>query len=72
MEALLEVGLFRGDMEPGYDTWDLFDTVMASGWVAVTVPEILCEAHIEQAARPYLPDPYSVVRDTPEPSEYRR
>jgi hypothetical protein len=72
MEALLEAGMFRGDMEPGYDTWDLFDTVMASGWVAVTFPEILGEAHIEQAASPYLPDPYSVVRDTPEPSEFRR
>jgi hypothetical protein len=64
MEALLEVVLFRGDMDPGYDTWDLFDTVMASGWVAVTFPEILGEAHFEQPARPYMPDPYCTVRDS--------
>lgn len=62
MEALLEVGRFKDGMDHGYDRWDLFDCVMASGWTAVTVPMILGEAHFEQPARPYMPDPYRPVR----------
>jgi hypothetical protein len=40
-EALLEAGSFRSAMAPGYEDWDLFNAVMAAGWVAVTVPEVL-------------------------------
>jgi hypothetical protein len=28
-------------MSQGYEDWDLFNTVMAAGWVAVTIPEVL-------------------------------
>ncbi|MEP9410703.1 MAG: glycosyltransferase [Candidatus Brocadia sp.] len=40
-EVLQETGYFRSDMSDGYDTWDIFNAVMAAGWAAVTVPEIL-------------------------------
>jgi glycosyltransferase involved in cell wall biosynthesis len=60
-EALREVGRFHSEMDPGYDGWDMFDTVMAAGWMAVTVPMVLGEAHFEQPARPYMPDPYQPV-----------
>ncbi len=40
-EALRETGNFRAGMSEGYNVWDLFNTVMAAGWVAVTIPEIL-------------------------------
>lgn len=40
-EALREVGNFRPVMSQGYEDWDLFNAVMAAGWVAVTIPEIL-------------------------------
>ncbi|MBE0427348.1 MAG: glycosyltransferase [Nitrospirae bacterium] len=40
-EALLEAGNFRTIMNHGYEDWDLFNAVMAGGWVAVTVPRIL-------------------------------
>ena len=40
-EALCEAGRFRPVMKPGYDHWDLFNAVLAKGWVAVTVPEVL-------------------------------
>jgi len=61
-EALLEAGRFKEGLDPGYDHWDLFDTVMASGWIAVTVPTVLGEAPFEQPARPYMPDPYKPIR----------
>ena len=61
IEALLEVGRFKDGMDPGYNCWDMFDTVMAAGWMAVTVPMVLGEAHFEQPARPYMPDPYQPV-----------
>lgn len=40
-EALREAGNFRPVMSGGYENWDLFNAVMAAGWVAVTIPEIL-------------------------------
>jgi glycosyltransferase involved in cell wall biosynthesis len=40
-EALLEAGNFRSVMNQGYEDWYLFNAIMAVGWVAVTVPEIL-------------------------------
>jgi hypothetical protein len=40
-EALLEAGSFRMLMSQGHEDWDLFNAVMAAGWVTVTVPEIL-------------------------------
>jgi glycogen(starch) synthase len=40
-EALRAVDGFRAVMSQGYEDWDLFNAVMASGWVAVTVPCIL-------------------------------
>lgn len=40
-EALIEVGQFRTIMSNGYEYWDLFNAIMASGWVSVTIPEIL-------------------------------
>ncbi|OQZ02335.1 MAG: hypothetical protein B6D35_01430 [Candidatus Brocadia sp. UTAMX2] len=40
-EALREAGNFRIIMSHGYDNWDLFNAVMAAGWIAVTIPAIL-------------------------------
>lgn len=40
-DALDEVGCFRPVMSQGYEDWDLFNAVIASGWIAVTVPKIL-------------------------------
>lgn len=42
-QALLEIGKFRPAVNEGYDIWDLFNAVMAEGWTAVTVPEVLGE-----------------------------
>lgn len=42
-ESLREVGQFRSVMDQGYEDWDLFNAVMAAGWSAVTVPEVLVE-----------------------------
>jgi len=40
-EALSEAKLFRAGLSQEYEDWDLCNAVMASGWKAVTVPEIL-------------------------------
>ncbi|MBM2832864.1 MAG: glycosyl transferase group 1 [Candidatus Brocadiaceae bacterium] len=40
-EALIAAGKFRPVMSNGYDVWDLFNAIMAAGWVAVTIPEIM-------------------------------
>ncbi len=42
-EALMEAGMFRVQMNSGFEQWDLMNAVMASDWKAVTVPEILSE-----------------------------
>ena len=42
-EALTEAGNFRPVMKLGYEDWDLFNAVLAAGWFAVTVPQILVE-----------------------------
>lgn len=40
-ECLREAGNFRPVMDPGYEDWDMINAVMAAGWIAVTVPEVL-------------------------------
>jgi glycogen synthase len=40
-EALIEAGKFRTFSWPEYENWDLFNAVMAAGWIAVTLPAIL-------------------------------
>ncbi|MBV5279758.1 MAG: glycosyltransferase [Actinobacteria bacterium] len=40
-EALREAGNFRPTMSQGYEDWDIFNAVMAAGWLAVTVPVVL-------------------------------
>jgi len=40
-EALLEAGNFRHVMSQGHEDWDIFNAVMAAGWIAVTIPETL-------------------------------
>lgn len=40
-EALREANFFHPMMSQGYDYWDLVNAVLAAGWVAVTIPEIL-------------------------------
>ena len=42
-EALREVGSFRSVLSSGYDQWDFVNAVLAGGWVAITVPEILVQ-----------------------------
>ena len=40
-DALLAAGKFRVEMNDGYESWDLFNGVLAAGWTAVTIPEVL-------------------------------
>lgn len=42
-EALMEAGMFRVQMNSGFEYWDLMNAVMAWDWKAVTVPELLSE-----------------------------
>ena len=45
-EALRETGKFHNDLNSGFEHWDLVNAVMASGWTAVTVPELLSERFV--------------------------
>jgi glycogen synthase len=53
-EALVEAGRFRAAMDQGYEDWDLVNAVMAAGWVAVTVPEMLGRTRFREDSLPYL------------------
>lgn len=50
-EVLREAGNFRPVMNRGYEDWDLFNAVMAAGWVAVTVPRILGEHQVSEGSK---------------------
>jgi hypothetical protein len=41
-------------MKPGYDHWDLWNAVLAKGWIAVTVPEVLVQSPFGEQACPHL------------------
>jgi len=49
-EALLESGMFRAGLDSGFDQWDLVNAVMASGWIAITYPELLCDQKMNPGA----------------------
>jgi glycogen(starch) synthase len=51
-EALGEAGSFRPEMNQGYEDWDLFNAVMAAGWVAVTMPEVLADHRVGEDSMP--------------------
>jgi len=53
-EALREAGSFRPLMSQGYEDWDLFNAVMAAGWVAVTIPEILGDHRVQEDSMPHI------------------
>lgn len=53
-EALQGAGYFRAGMSDGYDIWDLFNAVMAAGWVAVTIPEILGDQWVWDTPLSYI------------------
>lgn len=40
-EALQETNGFSPDLTDGYEAWDIFNRIIASGWQAVTLPEII-------------------------------
>ncbi|MBI5029977.1 MAG: glycosyltransferase [Chloroflexi bacterium] len=40
-EALLAAGKFRAEMNEGYEGWDLFNAILAAGWTAVTISQVL-------------------------------
>jgi len=40
-EALREAGNFRSELSRGYEEWDLVNAVIAAGWRAVTIPDVL-------------------------------
>ena len=42
-EAIREVGGFRSVLGAGHDRWDLVNSVLAGGWIAVTVPAVLVQ-----------------------------
>jgi glycosyltransferase involved in cell wall biosynthesis len=58
-EALSEAGNFRPTMDHGYEVWDLFNAVMAAGWVAVTIPEILGDHPFEKDLAPCRTYPHA-------------
>lgn len=39
--ALPVEGIFRSDMEHGFERWQLINSILAQGWKGVTIPEIL-------------------------------
>lgn len=41
--ALREIGFFDEKLPSGYDRWDAVSRIMARGWVAVVLPELLAE-----------------------------
>jgi hypothetical protein len=41
-------------MSQGYEDWDLFNAVMAAGWVAVTIPEILGDHRAQEDSLPHM------------------
>lgn len=47
-EAFEAAGGFRKLSGHGYEDWDLFNAVMAQGWVAVNVPRILGEYRVRE------------------------
>jgi glycosyltransferase involved in cell wall biosynthesis len=53
-EALCEVGRFRVLQHQDDDAWDLCNAVIATGWAAVTVPEVLGEHCVWHASMPQL------------------
>jgi hypothetical protein len=48
--ALREAGLFRRFPSEAYQAWDLVNAMMAAGWVAVTLPEILGRTPLPETA----------------------
>jgi glycosyltransferase involved in cell wall biosynthesis len=63
-QALRQVGGFRGIMGHGYEDWDLFNAIMAAGWVAVTVPEVLATYPVQENSLRDLVEsyPYATMR----------
>jgi len=53
-EALCEAGRFRPIMKPGYDHWDFWNAVLARGWCAVTIPEVLAQSPFSETECPHL------------------
>jgi len=53
-EALMEAGKFRPSFSQGFENWDLFNAVMAAGWVAVTTPKILGHHHASKNSRGFV------------------
>jgi hypothetical protein len=43
-EALDEAGPFDASLDSGYENWDLFNSILAAGWVGVTIPAVLGES----------------------------
>jgi hypothetical protein len=63
-EALREAGMFRAELNSGFEHWDLVNAVMASGWMAVTFPALL-NGRAETpdgSSRPSLPADHGRMR----------
>lgn len=61
-EALCGAGNFRPVMSEGYEDWDLFNAVMAAGWVAVTIPEILAHNRVGKGPTSHFASIHEHVR----------
>ena len=63
-EALKETGLFRCELNSGFEHWDLVNAVMASGWIAVTFPALLVgrEGTPDRTSRSSLPAEHGRMR----------
>jgi glycosyltransferase involved in cell wall biosynthesis len=61
-EALQEAGNFRNLSSQGYEDWDLFNAVMAAGWGAVTIPEILGDHRNREDSMVELASPHTPGR----------
>lgn len=61
-EALHEAGNFRLGMDHGFEIWDLFNAVMAKGWVAVTIPELLGDHRAREDPKQHVKSNYAYWR----------
>jgi glycogen synthase len=43
-EALMRTQLFQPQLLDRFDEWDVFNSILATGWIGVTVPILLCRS----------------------------
>jgi hypothetical protein len=41
-------------MDRGYENWDVFNAILANGWLGVTIPEVLGDQTIDKLSLPHI------------------